>query len=235
MHQVTVRPEIIDRVLARRGRHHLYDTLDPRKTAFVVIDMQNMFCAPGSPAEVPESRGICEPINQLAAELRELGGLVVWVTSATVSYNGKSDWEHFIRNFVAEDVQQRTIEALKPNSPGEQIWNELKVEEGDLHVRKNRYSVLTPGSSMLQSILSSMGVRNILIGGTKTNLCCESTARDAMQLDYNVVMVEDCNAALSDDEHRAALENVIQQFGDVMTADETISLLKNRKNEQHDQ
>ena len=57
MHQVTVRPEIIDRVLARRGRHHLYDTLDPRKTAFVVIDMQNMFCAPGSPAEVPESRG----------------------------------------------------------------------------------------------------------------------------------------------------------------------------------
>jgi len=234
MHQVTVRPEIIDRVLARRGRHHLYNTLDPRKTAFVVIDMQNMFCAPGSPAEVPESRGICEPINQLAAELRELGGLVIWVTSATVSHNGKSDWEHFIRNFVAEDVQQRTIEALKPNSPGEQIWNELKVEEGDLHVRKNRYSVLTPGSSMLQSILSSMGVRNILIGGTKTNICCESTARDAMQLDYNVVMVEDCNAALSDDEHRAALENVIQQFGDVMTADETISLLKNRKNEQHD-
>jgi ureidoacrylate peracid hydrolase len=51
-----------------------------------------------------------------------------------------------------------------------------------------------------------------------------------MQLDYNVVMVEDCNAALSDEEHRSALENVIQQFGDVMTADETISLLKNRQN-----
>jgi ureidoacrylate peracid hydrolase len=230
MHQVTVRPEIIDRVLARRGRHHLYDTLDPKTTAFVVIDMQNMFCEPGSPAEVAASRGICEPINRLAGELRALGGLVIWVTSATVSHNGKSDWEHFIRNFVAEDVQQRTIEALKPNGPGEQIWKDLNVEEGDLHVRKNRYSVLTPGSSMLQSLLSGMGILNVLIGGTKTNICCESTARDAMQLDYNVVMVEDCNAALSDDEHRAALENVIQQFGDVMTADETISLLKNRKN-----
>jgi ureidoacrylate peracid hydrolase len=230
MHQVTVRQEIIDRVLARRGRHHLFDTLDPKQTAFVVIDMQNMFCAPGSPAEVAASRGICDAINRLAQELRELGGLVIWVTSATVSHNGKSDWEHFIRNFVAEDIQQRTIEALKPDSPGEQIWKDLKVEEGDLHVRKNRYSALTPGSSMLQSMLSSMGIRNVLIGGTKTNICCESAARDAMQLDYNVVMVEDCNAALSDEEHRAALENVIQQFGDVMTADETISLLKNRKN-----
>ena len=230
MHQVTVRPEIIERVLARRGRHHLFDSLDPKVTAFVVIDMQNMFCAPGSPAEVPESRGICEPINQLCRELRELGGLVIWITSATVSANGKSDWEHFVRNFVAEDIQEKTIQALKPGGPGEQIWHELDVHEQDLQVRKNRYSALTPGSSMLQSLLSSQGIKNVLIGGTKTNICCESTSRDAMQLDYNVVMVEDCNAALSDEEHRSALENVIQQFGDVMTAEEVISVLKNRRN-----
>ena len=143
------------------ARHHLFDSLDPAKTAFVVIDMQNMFCAPGSPAEVPASRGICEPINRLASELRELGGVVIWVTSATVSHNGKSDWEHFICNFVAEDVQQKTIEALRPNGPGEQIWSDLEVKDGDLHVRKNRYSVLTPGSSMLQTMLSSMGIRNV--------------------------------------------------------------------------
>ena len=230
MHKATVRQEIVDRVLARRGRHHLFDTLDPAKTAFVVIDMQNLFCEPGAPAEVPESRGICEPINRLCAELRELGGLVVWITSATTYANGKSDWEHFIRNFVAEDVQARTIEALKPGGNGEQIWHELDVRDGDLRVRKNRYSALTPGSSMLQSLLSSHGIRNVLIGGTKTNICCESTSRDAMMLDYNVVMVEDCNAALSDEEHRSALENVIQQFGDVMTADEAIAVLKNRPN-----
>tara|TARA_R110000787_G_scaffold233754_2_gene340645 strand:+ start:441 stop:1133 length:693 start_codon:yes stop_codon:yes gene_type:complete len=230
MHRVTIRQEIIDRVLARRGRHHLYDSLDPATTAFVVIDMQNMFCSPGAPAEVPASRGICEPINRLAAELRALGGLVIWITSATTYANGKSDWEHFIRTFVAEEIQQRTIEALRPNGPGEEIWHELEVNEGDLHVRKNRYSALTPGSSMLQSVLSSHGIKTVLIGGTKTNICCESTSRDAMQLDYNVVMVEDCNAALSDDEHRSALENVIQQFGDVMTADEVAAVLKNRPN-----
>ena len=83
VHQVTVRQEIIDRVLAQRGRHHLYESLDPAETAFVVIDMQNMFCEPGAPAEVPASRGICESINRLSDELREMGGLVIWITSAT--------------------------------------------------------------------------------------------------------------------------------------------------------
>ena len=68
------------------------------------------------------------------------------------------------------------------------------------------------------------GKDTLLIAGTKTNVCCECTARDAMMLDYKVVMLSDCTAALSDDEHRATLENMIQQFGDVLTADEVLSL-----------
>jgi ureidoacrylate peracid hydrolase len=230
MHGTGVRQEIVDRVLARRGRYHIYDALDASKTAFVVIDMQNLFCEPGAPAEVPASRGICANVNRMAAELRARGGLVIWVTSATTYANGKSDWETFVRNFVAAEVQERTIEALRPDGPGERIWHELDVREEDLRIRKNRYSALTPGASILQSVLSSHGIRNVLIGGTKTNICCESTARDAMMLDYGVVMVEDCNAALSDDEHRAALENVIQQFGDVMTVDETVAALDRKPN-----
>ena len=51
-----------------------------------------------------------------------------------------------------------------------------------------------------------------------------------MMLDFKTVMVSDCCAALSDDEHRAALENIIQQFGDVMTADETLSALRRNNN-----
>ena len=53
-----------------------------------------------------------------------------------------------------------------------------------------------------------------------------SGARDAMQLDFRVVLVSDCCAALSDDEHRATLETVIQQFGDVMTAEEELAELR---------
>ena len=71
-----------------------------------------------------------------------------------------------------------------------------------------------------------MDIKNLLIVGTKTNVCCESTARDAMMMDFNVVMVADGCAALSEEEHEATLNTIIQQFGDVFTVDEIISILR---------
>ena len=56
MHEVALRPEIIERVLARRGRLHLFERLEPKRTALLVIDMQNAFVAPGAPVEVPAAR-----------------------------------------------------------------------------------------------------------------------------------------------------------------------------------
>ena len=88
---------------------------------------------------------------------------------------------------------------------------------------KNRYSAFI--RSEFENTLRARGIDTLLIAGTKTNVCCECTARDAMMLDYKVVMLSDCTAALSDDEQRATLENVIQQFGDVLTIDEVIALL----------
>ena len=228
MHRVKIRQEIIHRVIKRRGQFHLFDSLEPTKTAFLVIDMQNMFCEPNAPAEVPLSRKICTNINRLCNELRELNGLIVWITSASVYANGKSDWEIFRKYFISETIGKKTMEYMKPDGHGEQIWHELDVKDEDLRLRKNRYSPFTPGSSTLQRVLSSHGITNILIGGTKTNICCESTARDAMMLDFKTVVIEDCCAALSDAEHQSTLENVIQQFGDVMTADEITKVLTNR-------
>ena len=100
----------------------------------------------------------------------------------------------------------------------------------DLYVEKHRFSAFIQGSSELDAILRARNIDTVLITGTVTNVCCESTARDAMMLDFKTVMVSDCCAALSDDEHRAALENIIQQFGDVMTADETLSALRRNNN-----
>ena len=65
-----IRQHIVDRVMARRGRLHLFDTIDARRSALVVIDMQKTFCEPGAPAEVASSRTIIEPINRLATALR---------------------------------------------------------------------------------------------------------------------------------------------------------------------
>ena len=228
MHAITVRQEIVDRVLQRRGRYHLFDRLDPRRTALVVIDMQGTFCAPGSPAEVPAARGIVAPINTLTAELRGLGVPVIWVLHANARHGGKSgsksDWELFFNYIVADDVRARTLASLA--AARQEVWSELVVGPDDRTVLKNRYSALIAGSSQLERILRGMEIDTLLVAGTKTNICCESTARDAMMLDFKTVMVEDCCAALSDDEHRAALENMIQQFGDVMTAHEVVARLR---------
>lgn len=225
MHKVEIRPEIVQRVMDRRGRLHLFDSLEPSRTAVLVIDMQNTFCAPGAPAEVPGSRGIVEPINRLNRGVRARGGHVIWVTHANMGVGQESDWGCFFKNFVADDVRARTIESLSPGGEGQQVWPELEVAESDIEVLKNRYSALVPGSSSLERVLRSVGITNLLITGTKTNVCCESTARDAMMMDFNVVMVSDGTAALSDDEHRATLETIIQQFGDVLTVDETLALM----------
>jgi ureidoacrylate peracid hydrolase len=228
MHAVTVRKEIVDRVLQRRGRYHLFDRLDAGRTALVVIDMQSTFCAPGGPAEVPASRGIVAPINTLTGELRSLGIPVIWVLHANAQHGGKSDWELFFNYIVADDVRERTLESLA--AARQDVWSGLVVGPADRTVLKNRYSALIPGSSPLERVLRGMDIDTILVAGTKTNVCCESTARDAMMLDFKTVMVEDCCAALSDEEHRAALENMIQQFGDVMTAKEAVARLRGTTN-----
>ncbi|MFK7837138.1 MAG: isochorismatase family protein [Sulfitobacter sp.] len=225
MHRVGIRTEIIDRVMARRGKLHIFDRLTAARTAVVVIDMQGTFCAPGGPAEVPLSRGLVAPINRLNAALRAAGGHVIWVNHANASISAGSDWSGFFDNFVAADIRARTMQSLAPGGEGQQIWEGLDVEEDDIRLLKNRYSALIPGSSALERALRSLGIDTLLIAGTKTNVCCESTARDAMMLDFRTVMVSDATAALSDEEHRATLETIIQQFGDVYSVDEIIERL----------
>jgi ureidoacrylate peracid hydrolase len=222
-HPVTLRDSIVRRVLERRGRLHLFDSLDPKRTALLAIDMQNAFVAPGAPVEVPAARGVVPQINHLAAELRRRGVPVIWVLHENLKDG--NNWSGFFDVFVAPDKRSAAARALAAGTEMQKLFNEMKTEKDDLRVTKNRYSALISGSSSLQTLLKERNIDTLLIAGTKTNVCCECTARDAMMLDYKVVMLSDCTAALSDEEHLATLENVIQQFGDVLTADEALTLL----------
>jgi ureidoacrylate peracid hydrolase len=218
-----IRHAIVERVIARRGRLHLFDSLEPQKTALVVIDMQNAFVAPGAPMEVPAARAIVAPINRLAAELRKRGVTIIWISHQNAK-DGR-DWSGFFDSFIAPGRRADAAAALSAGSELQKLWPELNIAPGDLRLTKNRYNALIRGASDLEQELRERGIDTLLIAGTKTNVCCECTARDAMMLDYKVVLLSDCTAALSDDEQRATLENVIQQFGDVLTADEALALL----------
>ena len=87
-------------------------------------------------------------------------------------------------------------------------------------VTKVTYSAFGAASPALDDLLQSYGIDTLLIAGTLRNVCCETTARDGVVLDYNVIMVSDANATLADTQHAAALNTFTMFFGDVMMADE---------------
>jgi ureidoacrylate peracid hydrolase len=80
-----------------------------------------------------------------------------------------------------------------------------------------------PGSSDIDAQLKARGIDTVLITGTATNVCCESSARDAMLRDYRVVMLSDGNATWTDEEQAGTLNSFAMFFGDVMTTDEALA------------
>ncbi len=226
MHAVTIGEDIKQRLVQRRGRVHLYDTIAGTRTALLVVDMQNAFCKPGAPVEVPASRAIVPNINRLASAVRQAGGDVIWVVSIFEHHGGRSDWENFFRNIVAAEMRERTMRYMAPGGDGTLLWHELEARPDDIHLVKNRYGCLSPSASHLERVLRSRGIEYLLITGTKTNVCCETTTRQAFDMDFSPILVEDGCAALSDREHLATLENVIQQFGDVMTTEEVLERMR---------
>src|SRR5262245_21432292 len=80
MHKIAIPKSVVDRVVARRGREFVYDNLDPRKTALLVVDMQNAFMLEGVGHTLcPMAREIVPNVNRLAQAIREAGGAVVWI------------------------------------------------------------------------------------------------------------------------------------------------------------
>ncbi|MGE4337752.1 MAG: isochorismatase family protein [Pigmentiphaga sp.] len=211
--------------MALRSRPHIFERLDPARTALLVIDMQNNWLQQGYPGYTPYGAAIVPIINGLATVVRESAGLVAWI-----QMNGSAEvareWPPFRAFFTTEAQYQAWTEALTPGAPGYDFWHELDQKEGDLQLEKRRYSAFISGSSSLHEQLQEKGIDTVLITGTATNTCCESTARDAHMLGYQVIMVADANAARSDEEHIASLSSLAALFADVRTADEVAGLIR---------
>ncbi|MGE0746411.1 MAG: isochorismatase family protein [Rhodospirillales bacterium] len=230
MHDWQIYPEVMQRVAARRGAGHLYDRLDGPRTALVVIDMQNNWVMAGQPgyaAAIPE---IVPNINRLAVALRAAGGTVAWV-QMNAARETVAAWPRFREFFPSAAELERWSAALTPGSLGYRLWDGLDVRPDDMVVEKNRFSALIQGSSDLDARLRARGIDTVLVTGTATNVCCESTARDANMLNYKTIMVADANAARSDAEHNATLSNLYGLIADVMTADEVLERLPARRTE----
>jgi ureidoacrylate peracid hydrolase len=225
MHKIDIPDWLVERVIARRGRRHVFDNMVGPRTALLVVDMQNAFLMDGVGHNVvAPARDIVPNINRLAAALRGHGGTVVWI-QATASDKAIADWSVFHDEMMLPEVRKRRIQSTWRGSLGHQLWAELDVRPGDPIVEKIHYSAFIQGSSDIEALLRGRGIDTVLVTGTVTGVCCESTARDAMMRNFRTVMIADANASRTDAEHNAALSAFYHTFGDVMTTDEAIGYL----------
>jgi ureidoacrylate peracid hydrolase len=221
MHVVDIPRWAVDRVIERYGTAHPYADLDPSRTALVVIDMQNGFMVEGvAHALCPTAVEIVPNVNRLAAAVRRTGGKVVWIKN---TYD--PTWLPMQTKVRPEKVAKR-IESMTEGSTGHQLYPALDVRPVDMIVQKYRFSAFLPESSDLAVRLRAGRYDTVLITGTVTNVCCESSARDAMMMNFHTVMVSDANAANSNEEHNASLVNFYTTFGDVMETDYVIGCLE---------
>lgn len=199
-------------------------TIDLKRTAVIVIDMQNDFCAPGGwvdylGADFSPDRKPIEPLQCLLPALRNAGVPVIWV-----NWGNRPDLANMPPNQLhlykptgtgvglGDPLPGNGAHVLEKDSWAAAVIDELKPEEADIKVDKYRISGFwdTP----LDSILRNLGIRSILFAGVNTDQCVLHSLTDANFLGYGCIMVEDCCATTSPDFcTEATVWNVKKCFG----------------------
>lgn len=194
---------------------------DARKTALLVIDMQNDFLKPGAPLETPAGRAIVPTLSDLLAFARDKGIVVIYTTH--VHRADGSDMGRY-RDIYPPIAQGA---ALIDETPGARVIDELAPRDGELVVKKHRYSAFF--GTDLDMVLRGRGIDTVAVTGVTTEDCVHATARDAMFRDYHTVVIGDCCATYDhpdlgqgamtwDQVHRATLTVLAQSTADVRTA-----------------
>jgi ureidoacrylate peracid hydrolase len=169
------------------------------------------------------ARDIVPNVNRLASVVRAAGGGVFWVMN-TFDERSAYEWSH-AHAMLTPAYRDRRVAAMSEGTKGQALWPELDVRPEDEIVRKYRFSAFMPGTCDLPYRLRARRFDTVLITGTVTNVCCESSARDAMMTNFKTVMVSDANAAMTMEEHNASLVAFYAIFGDVMDTDFVIQRL----------
>ncbi|MDR5709891.1 MAG: isochorismatase family cysteine hydrolase [Armatimonadota bacterium] len=191
----------------------LAEKVRPEHTALVVIDMQNDFCHPegawgklGMPLEA--THRMIPRLESLLQHARGVGVQVVFVGTHYLPEVLTPVW-------TERREHRRRVPMLRPGTWGAQFI--LPPQPQDIVLYKHRYSAFL--GTPLDLVLRGRGIQTVVLAGTVTNVCVETTARDACQREYYVVVVEDCCSALSEEDHQAALRNVDRYFGEVVSSD----------------
>jgi nicotinamidase-related amidase len=177
--------------------------LNCEKSAIIVIDMQKFFLDPESPSYTCGGPAILPNIRILIKTFRKANRPVIYTKH--VHHPGGID----------AGIMKWWWEGMcKEGSPESEIHSNIKPLQGEKVILKHRYSAFY--NTDLETILRCQKIEDLVITGIMTNMCCESTARDAYYRDYRVFFPADATGSINEEMHLASLLNLAFGFAHVI-------------------
>jgi ureidoacrylate peracid hydrolase len=191
---------------------------DPRWSALLVVDVQNDFASPkGSAAQrgddVSASVAMVPKLVRFINAARQVGLTIVYVRTTHSEWTDTPSW-------LYRKSQQKELNTCREGTWGAEFYDGIAPRSDERIVVKHRYSAFI--NTDMNTVLKAKGIESVLVTGIATNVCVETTARDAYMFDYYVTMVGDCSAAYDPKLHESTLENMRRHFGLVANSDEII-------------
>lgn len=220
--------DIAARIAHVRPLVGMREKASPQHTALVVIDMQNDFIAKEGliareGRDVSQAEAMANELPKLLKTARDAGVFVVFVRNVYTT-----DQNFYLSDVWLEQAARKRqggytrIAVCAENSWSGDFYGDVRPLPGEPIVTKHRYSAFY--NTDLDTILRANGIRTVVLTGVVTNVCVETTAREAFVRDYYVTVVKDGTAAYSQADHDMTLLNIDRFFGEVTSITELQSL-----------
>lgn len=197
----------------------LANKVAPGHTALIVIDVQNDFCAPGGMMDqegfdLGDAQAMADRLPPLISAARAAGVLVVFVRNVYSSEHNfylSDTWLEQASRARAGSYTTRSV-CMADSWEGD-FYGAVRPEPRDPIVSKHRFNAFR--NTDLDTILRANGIRTTVFTGVATNVCVETSARDAFMHDYYVVFTTDGTATYAREDHEATLRNIERYFGEL--------------------
>ena len=201
----------------------LKERCDPEYAALIVVDVQNDFVSPQGSAgkrgeDVSAAMAMIPNLTGLIDAARKIGLTVVYIRTTHSEWTDTPSW-------IYRSTQKSGLSTCREGTWGAEFYDGIAPLTSERVVIKHRYSAFI--NTDLNTVLKAKNIQSVLVCGVATNVCVETTARDAYMYDYYVTMIDDCSAAYEAKLHLGTLDNMKRHFGMVASSGEIIETWKN--------
>lgn len=190
----------------RKMKKYIAFDFDVSKAALLILDMQNFFLNESNHAYVPSASNIIDNISRLIEYFHKKERSIIFTKHIDTEKP-----EEMMTKWWRDSIQEGSVEA--------EIISNLDVELGEI-ILKSRYSAFE--KTKLESILRDKNVKQVIITGIMSHLCCETTARDAFMKDFEVIYVLDSTATYTEELHLGTLRSISHGFGRCISTEEIL-------------